>query len=136
MRSSNSRGPAHLLAELPGSYRWLDTGHGHLVIGPTGAFVIGEGGRNPALVAHELAHWAGRLRAAVGAVLSWAPFVDVLVVADRTKVKVESASVVTPDMLIDTLVSGPELLDPEAVDQLAALAERVASATGDGRTAN
>jgi len=132
LRPSSGHGPADILDDLPRAYRCLAMGPGYLVLGPTGAFVVGDGTRNPRSVARELAQWASRFRAAVGDVLSWAPFVDVLVVADRPRIRLESASVVSPDMLVDVLVSGAEMLLPDAVDQLAGLAAQVAGARGHG----
>lgn len=134
LRSSRP-GLADLLGELPDGFHCVQDGPGWLVIGPTGAFMVGEGHRDPATAGQQLALAAGHFRAAVADALSWAPFVDVLVVAEDHPVVAPAASVVTLEMVVDTLTAGPPMLDEETVARLAelsrpALAHEQRSGTG------
>ena len=116
-------GLAESLAELPESYRIVALGPGDLVVGPTGMFLVGDGGRNPRVAASRLARLARRCRQLLASELGRAPFVDVLVVASHRH-EVDGASVVSPHILLHTLTVGPALLDDTTVVELASTLDR------------
>lgn len=120
---SSKPGLTDVLSELPERFHCVQDDSGWLVVGPTGAFMVGEGARNPRAAGQQLARAAGRFRSAVADELSWAPFVDVLVVAGDQDVVLPAASLVTLDMVIDTITAGPPMLDDETVARLRELAE-------------
>lgn len=118
-----------VLDSLPEGFAALDVGDDRIVVGPTGAFVVGPAGRDVTGVADRLGRRAESCRTALASRLPWTPFVEALVVTDRSGAGTASASAVPPRMLRDTLLSGPRLLSRQAVDRVVeVLGERFAPA--------
>ena len=115
-----------VLDDLPAAFGAVALGEDRLVVGPTGAFLVGEADTDVRDVAERLGRRADRCRAALAAHLPWTPFVDALVVAERSGDTSPLASVVPVRMLHDTLVAGPRLLTDEAVERLRAVLGAVA----------
>jgi len=116
-------GLAETLAGLPDNYRIISLGQGHLVVGPTGMCLVGDGERNLRSVARRLAALARRCRYVLAGELEQAPFVDVLVVASGRGHHVDGASVVSPHMLIHTLTAGPAMLNEDGIARVARAVE-------------
>lgn len=132
-RTTTSRdgGLSTVLDDLPVGFGAVALGDDRLVVGPTGAFVVGLGDAVDDLrsVAERLGQRAERCRAALAAHLPWTPFVDVFLVAERSGDTSPLASVVPLRMLRDTLVDGPRLLTDEAVERIRAVLADVALET-------
>ena len=107
-----------VLTCLPDAFRVVAAGDDRVVVGPTGAFVVGDGGGNVPAAGARVAGIAERCRAILAVRLTWAPFVDALVVADRRVDHPAAASVVPGRILLDTLLHGPLLLDDERVARI------------------
>lgn len=120
-RTTTAPGVAGLLDGLPEGHLVVGVGEDTLVVGPTGAFVIGAAGQDHIATAERVGRRAETLRGVLASVLPWTPFVDALVVADLPVGPVPGASVVPPWMLLDTLLSGPRLLDPAVVVRIASV---------------
>ena len=121
-RSRGPRGPAPLdqvLQDLPAEYHAVEVDDGRVVVGPTGAFVVAEAGRDVRSAARRLARVAERCRAVLADRLAWAPFVDPLIVTDRRPPGDVAASVVSHHMVRETLLRGPRLLSGERVARIA-----------------
>lgn len=127
-RTTTSRdGGFHgVLDDLPAGFGAVALGDDRLVVGPTGAFVVGDAESDLRNVAERLGGLAGKCRAALANRLPWTPFVDVFVVAERSGHTSPLASVVPARMLHDTLVDGPRLLTDEAVERIRAVLADVA----------
>lgn len=119
-------GYAAVLDELPADFASVALGEDRLVVGSTGAFVVGDAGTDVRAAAERLGRRAERCRAALAAHLPWTPFVDVFVVAERSRDTSPLASVIPARMLNDTLVDGPRLLTGEAVERIHAVLADVA----------
>ena len=111
----------HLLDGLPADHRVIRVGEGRVVIGPTGAFVLAEAGRDVRSAARRAARVAESCRAVLADRLSWAPFVDSLVVTDRRPHGPVMASVVSPRLVQETLVRGPRLISRTRIERIAAV---------------
>jgi hypothetical protein len=100
------------LAALPGDFCLAGAGTARLVVGPPGAFVLEA--CTPVRLDVSAARVAG-LAVATRAILadhvSWVPFVDGLVVLDGGRATHPAVTVVPSDLLLDTLVQGPEVID-------------------------
>ena len=108
-----------LLGDLPGPFRVVRAGDARVVIGPTGAFVLVEGGGNVPAAGALVANVAENCRAVFAVRLIWAPFVDAFVVAERSVDHPASASVVPSRMVCETLTHGPRLLEDDQVERMA-----------------
>ena len=109
----------HLLEDLPAEYHAVDLDDGRVVVGPTGAFVVAEAGRDVRTAARRLARVAERCRTVLADRLSWAPFVDPLVVSDRRPHGRVAAAVVSRHLVRETLLRGPSLLSRDRVQRIA-----------------
>ena len=107
-----------VLADLPPGFHAVDVGGGHLVVGPTGAFLLTPADRDPAAAAARLGRLAQRLRVVLAARVGTTPYLDALVVAEPSRQVSVLAPVVSPRRVRDTLLSGPELLTAGAVERL------------------
>jgi hypothetical protein len=116
-----------VLSDLPEGFHAVTMDDATVVVGPTGAFVMGGGGRDARAVAARLARRAAACRTILSRNLSWAPFVETLVVSDRAQTQMRTATVVPARMLLDTLTAGPALLTADAA---ARVAEVLAGAAG------
>jgi hypothetical protein len=109
----------HAVGALPKGWRWLFHGHERLVIGPTGAFAVTDDLPTVEQAAERVVRAAGEVRDFLAAALSWAPFVDALVVVDGGMPAANRATMVPSRLLTDVLTSGPQLLDESEVDRIA-----------------
>jgi len=107
------------LGALPGRWRCLLHGGDRLVIGPTGAFAVGDDRPSVEQAAERVARAAGEVRDFLASVGSWAPFVDALVVVDADAMRMDRATIVPSRLLTDVLTSGPQLLADNEVDRIA-----------------
>jgi hypothetical protein len=100
--------------DLPTGYQAVDVEGVVIVVGPTGAFALCGDDPDAATAARRVAAAAVRVRNTLAARLSWAPFVDPLVVVDRVTSRVAEATVVPRRMLRDLLTAGnPQLGEAE-----------------------
>lgn len=95
-----------VLEDLPVGYQALDVEGVLVVVGPTGAFALSDGEPDVCVAARRVAGAAVRVRNILAARLSWAPFVDPLVVVDRVTSRVAEATVVPRRLLRDLLTTG------------------------------
>ncbi|MEZ5144923.1 MAG: hypothetical protein R2726_20760 [Acidimicrobiales bacterium] len=129
------------LAVLPGDFAVAGAGATRLVIGPPGAFVLeGCAPERLEVGAARVAGLAAATRAILADHVSWVPFVDgLVVVAGRTDPH-PSVTMVPVDLLVDTLVQGPEVVSPPVLSTVHALLResrlgvwRLAFAVREGR---
>ena len=110
-----------VMDDLPEDWHVLLLEEGHLVVGPTGAFALTTAADVEVDdAAHRIARCATRLREALVERLSWAPFVDSLVVVDGPPGTTSEASVVPPRLLADVLTNGRRLLERDDIDRIVA----------------
>jgi hypothetical protein len=109
----------HAIGALPNGWRWLLHGPDRLVIGPTGAFAIADDLPTIEQAAERVARAAVEVRDFLASALSWAPFVDALVVVDGGVPAANRATIVPTRLLTDVLTSGPQMLDEDDVDRIA-----------------
>ena len=115
-----------ILHDLPPGFRTVEVGDSHLVVGPTGAFLLAAADRDLAGAAARLNRLAQRARVLLAARVGSTPFLDALVVAEPGPEVSPLTSIVAPRMVRDTLLAGPPLLTATAVDRLVQGARRVA----------
>jgi hypothetical protein len=119
-----------VVSDLPAGFGAVALGEDRLVVGPTGAFVVGDAADDTRAVAERLRRRAERCRAALAAHLPFTPFVDVFVVTERSGDTSPLASVVPARMLHDSLVDGPRILTDEAVERIRTVMLAVATEVG------
>lgn len=95
-----------VLADLPRGYHALDYGDAVIVFGPTGAFALATDDADIDSAAHRAAEAALEVRDRLCQALSWAPFVDALVVVDSTCGHTAEATLVPRRRLRDVLTAG------------------------------
>ena len=135
-RSRGASAPLDLvLDDLPGDHRVIRVGEGRVVVGPTGAFLVAEAGRDVRAAARRVARSAASCRAALAGRLSWAPFVDALVVTDRRPHGTVEASVVSHRLVRETLLRGPRLLSGARVERVAEVLIELGDETVTGSAA-
>ncbi|WP_334144722.1 hypothetical protein [Rhabdothermincola sp.] len=103
-----------VLAGLPPACVVASSGVARLVVGPPGAFVLLPSGADPSTTAERAGHLAATTRAALAEHVSWVPFIDAVVIHD-TPLRNGSATSVPLDLLPETLVEGPVVIDPSTV---------------------
>jgi hypothetical protein len=103
---------------LPAPWVALPDDFGWVVIGPTGAFALTSGDPDVPGAGLKVARAAAATRAALAARLSWAPFVDPLVVVDGPAPPAEDAAVVPARLLADVLTSGPVVLQEDQIARI------------------
>lgn len=137
-----------VLQDLPEGYVALAFGEAWVVVGPTGAFALAEAGSgNVRDVARRVAAAARELRNRLVQALSWAPFVDTLVVVAGPRgrrgarypqsrcvasscrdapalTSAGDASVLPARILRGVLTSGPSCLSPTEVARIHAALSR------------
>lgn len=116
-----------LLDVLPEGYEALDVEGVLVVVGPTGAFALCGDDPDAATAAHRVATTAHRVRNTLATRLSWAPFVDPLVVVDRVTARVAEATVVPRRMLRDVLTAGHHQLASTDISRIVAALESAAA---------
>lgn len=111
---------------LPAGFHTVDLGDTQVVVGPTGAFALTDGRADVQSAARRVAQVAARVRDRLCARLSWAPFVDTLVVADGVRLHLDAATVVPRRLLLDVLTGGNPTLRAEDVDRIVSSLEEPA----------
>lgn len=126
-----------VVRDLPEGYVALAFGDTHVVVGPTGAFALADAhGADIGEAAHRAVVVARELRQRLLEALSWAPFVDTLVVADGQvgsrihrwgpgaprdelrRLSAEGASVVPRRIVRSVLTAGRRQLSPAEVQRI------------------
>lgn len=108
------------LDALPAEYHTMASGQERIVIGPTGAFALTPPDPDVETAARRVSRTANDIRKYVAAALSWAPFVDALIVVDGPGGRVESVGLVPSRLLARMITDGPRLLDDNLVDRIMA----------------
>jgi hypothetical protein len=98
----------------------MASGQERIVVGPTGAFALTLPEPDVETAARRVSTAASEVRKYVAAALSWAPFVDALIVVDGPGGRVESVGLVPSRLLTRMLTDGPCLLDDHLVDRIMA----------------
>lgn len=109
---------ARVLEALPCGHRTLPLDEAHVVVGPTGVFALTHGLPDLDQAARRVSAAARALRELLAQRLSWAPFVDALVVVDGAAGRAEVAAVVPSRLLADVLTSGRPVLTGVEVDRI------------------
>lgn len=104
-----------VLSGLPPTWVVASNGAARLVVSPPGAFVLLPAGADPSTTAERAGHLAATTRVALAEHLSWVPFIDAVVVIHDTPVRNGLATSVPLDLLPETLVEGPVVIDPSTV---------------------
>jgi hypothetical protein len=103
------------LEALPREYHATASGQERIVVGPTGAWALTTPEPDIETAARRVGRAAGDVRNYLAAALSWAPFVDALVVVDGPGGRVETVGLVPTRMLTRMITDGPRLLDEHLV---------------------
>ena len=101
------------LEHLPDGFGVQSIGPAHVVVGPTGVFVV---------LAHDgslerargLGRLAATIRSAFAERMAWVPFVHALLVDDQSTT-IAQATVVPPDLLAEVLTEGRRTLEDETI---------------------
>jgi hypothetical protein len=110
-----------VLGELPEGYRVVAVTDAWLVVGPTGAFALTLAEPDVDVAGTRVGVLAATLRSRLADVLSWAPFVDPLVVVpDGSGGRTHAAVVVPVRLLFDVLTAGQLQLGPDQVARVVA----------------
>ena len=108
------------LDALPPEYHAAASGQERIVVGPTGAFALTPPDPDVETAARRVSTAAIEIRKYLAAALSWAPFVDALIVVDGPGGRVESVGLVPSRLLTQMITDGPRLLDDHLVDRIMA----------------
>ena len=108
------------LDALPADYHMIASGQERLVVGPTGAFALTPPEPNVEASARRVADAASEIRKYLAASLSWAPFVDAVVVVEGPGGRVGSVGMVPGRMVTRMITDGPRLLDDQLVERIIA----------------
>lgn len=117
-----------VLDALPREYHAMASGKERIVVGPTGAFALTSPEPDIETAARRVGKAARDVRNYLATALSWAPFVDALVVVEGPGGHVESVGLVPGRMLARMITDGPRLLDDELVDRIMAEVDQHATA--------
>lgn len=115
---------AHL---LPAGWQAREFSGTCVVVGPTGVFVVADDDDNLAVSTRIAVRAAAELRERIAASLSWAPFVDALVVSDQSAPPSSEATVVPPRLALDVLTTGTVQLRPAEVARITEVVTGVAA---------
>jgi hypothetical protein len=119
------------LDSLPSGYRAMASGRERIVVGPTGAFALTTPEPDVETAARRVGRTAEAVRSHLVAALSWAPFIDALVVVEGDGGRVENVGVVPGRLLARMITDGPQVLDHELVDRMVIEIDRRSVATAD-----
>jgi hypothetical protein len=113
---------AQVVRELPDGYHAVELGTDHVVVGPTGAFALttADGPDDIDEAARRVVRIAGDVRDLLADDLSWAPFVDPLVVVEEATDRPAVAATVPHRLLHGVLTGGQSLLDVDQVGRIVA----------------
>jgi hypothetical protein len=119
------------LDSLPSEYHAMAAGRERLVVGPTGAFALTTPEPDVETAASRVGQAAADVRSWLVAALSWAPFVDALVVVEGEGGRVDSVGLVPSRLLARMITDGPQVIDHELVDRMVAEIDRHALTSSD-----
>jgi hypothetical protein len=108
------------LSALPAEYYVMAAGEQYIVVGPTGAFALTLPQPDLPRAARRVARTANALRNSLAVALSWAPFVDAVVVVDGPGGRIDNVGLVPARMLARMITDGPRMLDHNLVSRIAA----------------
>ena len=114
---------------LPVEYHTITSGEERFVVGPTGAFALTSPEPDVEAAARRVADTASEIRKYLAAALSWAPFVDALVVVEGPGGRVGSVGIVPGRLVPRMITDAPRLLDDELVERIITEIGRHATAT-------
>lgn len=113
------------LAALPAGYRVAERGSEHVVVGATGAFVLTAPSPDVGSAVDRVSGTAQRLRDQLARSLSWAPFVDALVVTDGDVFPSDDVGLVPARHLLHVLTDGSPLLSEGDIDAITAVVQEL-----------
>jgi hypothetical protein len=113
-----------VLAALPQGWSVASTDGARFVAGPTGAFVLVAGWREPEAGADLAAHLAATTRTALAEHVAWVPFIDAIVVTGGGRRPKGPATPIPLDLLGEVLVQGPEMIEADVLGVVADLLGR------------
>jgi hypothetical protein len=87
-------------------------------VGPTGAFALTPPEPDVESAARRVGDTAGQIRKYLATALSWAPFVDALVVVDGPGGRMGSVGIVPGRLVTRMITDGPRLLDDQLVERI------------------
>jgi len=103
---------------LPESFHAIDYGDDRVVIGPTGAFALALAEPGLEEAAERASRVASNVRHVLASRLSWAPFVEAMVVVDHAATRTGAAALVPARLLARVMTSGPCRLDEDEIDRM------------------
>jgi len=106
------------VSALPDGYHAIDYGNDRVVIGPTGAFALAAAEADLEEAAERASRVAVRVRHVLASRLSWAPFVEAMVVVDTAATRTGAVALVPGRLLARVVTAGPWRLDEEEVDRM------------------
>ena len=109
-----------VLSDLPEGYHVVAAPDAWVVVGPTGAFALTLPEPDVHVAASRIGSLAATLRGRLADALSWAPFLDPLVVVDGPGGRTDSAVLVPARLLFDVLTAGQPQLGPDQVARMVA----------------
>jgi hypothetical protein len=108
------------LEGLPADYHTIGHGEERVVVGPTGAFVLTLPAPDVESAARRVADAARAIRVYLAAALSWAPFVDALVVVEESGGRLGSVGIVPGRLVTRMITDGPRMLDDLLIARISA----------------
>ena len=108
-----------VLGDLPEGYHVVAVPDAWVVVGPTGAFALTLPEPDLQVAGTRVGVLAATLRSRLADVLSWAPFVDPVVVVEGGG-RTDAAVVVPARLLFDVLTGGQPQLGPDQVARMVA----------------
>lgn len=131
LRPHPARDVSRWVARVPVGYSVTRLDDHWAVLGPTGIFVVGSCGEDPAAAAEATCSLAGMLRSHLAETIPWVPFVDALLVAnDDMPATPVPCTVVDLGSLELALRSGPVSIDAHGLAQVNELLPGVLDALG------
>lgn len=117
---------AHLLSGLPDDSTVFDVGDAFLVVTPRGVFVLTEDEGDLNAACTRAATRSDSIRAELADGLAWVPFIDAMCTTYDPHFNPNQPCLVVPqDLVVPTLSSGPDQVDPETLAALRTLRYRV-----------
>ncbi|MEJ5254536.1 MAG: hypothetical protein WHS89_04230 [Acidimicrobiales bacterium] len=112
-----------VLSRLPSAWLVASSGEARLVVGPAGAFVLMPPSTDPTTAAERARQLATTTRVALAEHVSWVPFIEAVVVLPESPLRNGVAASVPLDLLPETLIEGPAVVDPGTLGAIRLLVE-------------
>ncbi len=113
----NAREVSRQVTELPPEFEVRRLGEHWAIVGPTGLFLVGRATRDVARGAERTTMLAHELRGQLSQRISWVPFVDPLLIADREHPDL-ACTVIELDMLLFALTWAGTTIEPIGLAQI------------------